>query len=119
MTTSKTMGFLEGLMDGPLTLAGLLTAVREGEGWSQTDMAARLGVSKQHLSAVEKGRKVVSPERAALWAAALGYGQEQFVRLALQQQLETAGLAFHVALTPSVPAKIRARRRGPRKATAA
>ena len=34
-----------------------------------------LGISKQHLSHIENGRKVVSPERAASWAARLGYAE--------------------------------------------
>jgi len=33
----------------------------------------RLGVSKSHLCDLEKGRKTVSPERAARWAQILGY----------------------------------------------
>ena len=32
-----------------------------------------LGVSRSHLCDVEKGRKVVSPERAAAWAKLLGF----------------------------------------------
>ena len=81
---------------GPLSFGALLTAVREGEGWSQTDMAVRLGVSRSHLCDLEKGRKSVSPARAAAFAAILGYSEKQFVRLVLQDLVNQAGLKFEV-----------------------
>lgn len=101
MTTRKspTMQFLDGLAEEPLTLGSLLVTIRDCDGLSQAELARRLGVSKSHLCDIEKGRKTVSPERAARFAAELGYSEEQFVRLALQQQVELAGLKFHVLLT--------------------
>jgi hypothetical protein len=53
-----------------------------------------------HLCDIEKGRKSVSPERASRFARELGYSEEQFVRLALQQLVEVAGLKFQVVLNP-------------------
>jgi len=44
------------------------------------------------LCDIEKGRKVVGPERAARFANVLGRSQHQFVRLALQELLDEAGL---------------------------
>jgi len=38
----------------------------------------------------------VSPERAATWAKILGYSDIQFVRLALQDQLDKAGVKMNV-----------------------
>jgi transcriptional regulator with XRE-family HTH domain len=55
-----------------------------------------LGVSRSHICDVEKGRKVVSAERAAKWAKILGYSDIQFVRLALQDQLDKAGVKMNV-----------------------
>jgi len=95
---SEAMAFLEELTGGPLTLAKLLRSIREGEGKTQIEFAKTLGVSKQHLSHVENGRKVVSPERAARWAALLGFGEAQFVRLALQDELHRAGLRYTVTV---------------------
>jgi transcriptional regulator with XRE-family HTH domain len=93
------MSLLEEIAGGPLTLGNFLKAIREGEGLSQADFAARLEISKSHLSEVETGRKAVSPARAAKWAEALGYSSQQFVQLALQEELAQAGLRFKVCLT--------------------
>src|SRR5580700_9879882 len=110
MATSKSdaMRFLEGLSGGPLTLGGLLSAIREGEEESQADLARRLGMSRQHLCDIEKGRKVVSPERAAAFAKILGYGEAQFVRLALQGMVDAAGLTLLVTVEPARGHKKRA-----------
>ena len=102
MTTSKksaAMAFLDDLIGEPLTLGSLLQTIRETDEIPQNEFARRLGVSKSHLCDIEKGRKSISPERAARFAIDLGYSDEQFVRLALQAVLETAGLDFDVALT--------------------
>jgi len=101
MTTSKqksaAVEFLERASGGPLTLGGLLRAIREGEEWSLAEMAERLGVSRGYVSNLEHG-KPVSPESAARYAKILGYGQSQFVRLALQDQLRRAGLGYRIEL---------------------
>src|SRR5436305_14054947 len=81
---SDAMAFLENLSGGPLTLAKLLRSIREEEALTQAELADTLGISKQHLSHIENGRKIVSPERAASWAARLGYAVSQFVRIALE-----------------------------------
>jgi transcriptional regulator with XRE-family HTH domain len=69
-----------------------------GEELSQVEFAGQLGISKSHLCDIEKGRKLVSPERAAIFAKILQYSSEQFVRLALQDQVEKAGLKFKVKI---------------------
>jgi transcriptional regulator with XRE-family HTH domain len=93
---SEAMRFLENLTGGPLTFGEMLSAIRLGEGLSQAEFAGVLGVSKSHLCDIEKGRKTVSPSRAARFAGLLGYSTEQFVRLALQDQVEQAGLGLIV-----------------------
>lgn len=92
------MAFLEKLSGGPLTFAKLLRSIRAGEDMTQAEFAERLGISKQHLSHIENGRKVVSAERAARWAAVLGYAETQFVRLALQDELHRVGLRYTVSV---------------------
>lgn len=87
--------FLEGLL-GPLTFGNMLWSIRMCDELSQTEFAEMLGVSRSHICDVEKGRKVVSPERAAKWAKILGYSDIQFVRLALQDQLDKAGVKMNV-----------------------
>lgn len=84
--------FLEKLAGGPLTLGRLLQSIRLGEELSLDTFASHLGVSRANLCDIEKGRRGVSAERAAEWATKLGYHREQFVELALQAQLDAAGL---------------------------
>jgi antitoxin HigA-1 len=87
---------LEKKMGGPLTLGALIAAIRLGEEMTQPEFAEKLGVSKSHLNDIEKGRKPVSPERAARYAKALGYSEAQFVKLALQDLVSRGGLRFLV-----------------------
>lgn len=63
---------------------------------SLAQFAKKLGLSASHLCDIEKGRKVVSPERAARFAKVLGRSREQFVRLSLQEQVDLAGLKMRV-----------------------
>jgi transcriptional regulator with XRE-family HTH domain len=90
------MKFLEETAGRPLTLGGLLESIRMGEEMSQATFAKKLGVSPSHLCDIEKGRKVVSPERAARFAEVLGRSREQFVRLSLQELIDEAGLKMKV-----------------------
>ena len=50
---------------------------------------------------IEKGRKAVSPKFAEEFAIRLGYSCEQFVRLALQDELRRDGLKYEIELTTS------------------
>ena len=93
---SDTMKYLEQTAGRALTLGGLLESIRLGEQMSQATFARKLGVSPSHLCDIEKGRKVVSPERAARFARTLGRSPEQFVRLSLQELVDEAGLRMKV-----------------------
>jgi len=90
------MRFLEQLTGRPLTLGGLLQSIRLGEEMSQAAFAKQLRISPSHLCDIEKGRKVVSPERAVRFAAILGRSKQQFVRLALQGVVDETGLKMNV-----------------------
>jgi plasmid maintenance system antidote protein VapI len=99
MTTKKkseALKFLEEAAGRSLTLGGLLESIRLTEELSQVAFAKKLGVSASHLCDIEKGRKVVSPERAARFAKVLGRSREQFVRLSLQELVDEAGLKLRV-----------------------
>jgi transcriptional regulator with XRE-family HTH domain len=89
---------LESAAGGPLTFGRLLRSIREGEDQSLEAFARRLGVSRMHVHDIEKQRRGVSVERAAQWAHVLGYSPEQFVQLALQAQLDAAGLRLAVVV---------------------
>jgi transcriptional regulator with XRE-family HTH domain len=95
---SEAMKLLEKLTAGPLTLGRAMESIRKCEELSQDECAKKLGVSKSHLCDVEKGRKTVSPERAAKWARTLGYPESVMVRLALQGELDAAGLKYKVEI---------------------
>ena len=93
---SDSMEYLERVAGRPLTLGGLIESIRLGEEMSQSAFAKKLGISPSHLCDIEKGRKVVSPERAARFAKTLGRSPEQFVRLSLQELVDEAGLRMKV-----------------------
>lgn len=95
---SKAIKLLEKLSGGPLTLGRAIESIRKGRELSQIDCAKKLEVSRSHLCDVEKGRKTVSPERAAKWARALGYPESVLVRLAIQAELDAAGLKYRVEI---------------------
>jgi DNA-binding transcriptional regulator YiaG len=94
---SDAMQFLESLV-GELTFGGLIEAMRQAEEMSQVDFAKKLGISKQHLCDIEKGRKFVSPERAAKFAKILGHSEQSFVALALQDIVNQGGLKLKVSV---------------------
>ena len=99
MTTKKKSDashFMESMTGGPVTFPKLLEAIRVGEEATQAKFARRLGVSRANLCDIENGRRPVSPERAAKWAKLLGYSPERFVKLALQAQIDRAGLKLQV-----------------------
>lgn len=95
--TKEAVEFLEGLV-GPLTLGKYINAIRLGDEETLDTFAKKLGISKAHLCDVEKDRRVVSAERAAKWAKRLGYPVGQFVTLALQAELDAAGLKLRVSV---------------------
>jgi antitoxin HigA-1 len=95
---SDAMRLLEQLAGGPLTLGRAVESIRRCEEWTQEECAKKLGVSKSHLCDVEKGRKTLSPERAARWARILGQPESVFVRLAMQGELDAAGLKYRVTI---------------------
>jgi transcriptional regulator with XRE-family HTH domain len=83
---------------GPLTFGRAMSGIRAIEGATLMRFAKRLGVSAQHLSDVEKDRRVVSAERAADWARRLGHPPAVLVRLALQREVDAAGLKLKVSV---------------------
>jgi transcriptional regulator with XRE-family HTH domain len=93
---SDAIRFLEKLTGGSVTLGRFLEAVRRGEELTQHAFAEKLGLSRSHLNDIEKGRKAVSPDRAARFAKILGYSEARLVQLALQDLVNRGGLKLHV-----------------------
>lgn len=92
----KTLLQLEKMAGARLTLGSLIRAIRLSEEQTQVNFALRLGVSKQFLCDVERGRRVISPQKAAEFAHLLGYSEIQFVRLCLQEMIDRAGIKLTV-----------------------
>jgi transcriptional regulator with XRE-family HTH domain len=75
-----------------------LETLRRDDKLSQAKFAKKLGLTSQKLYDIEKGRRQVSPERAAQFAKKLGHPIEVFVRLALQDQVNEGGLKLKVSV---------------------
>jgi transcriptional regulator with XRE-family HTH domain len=103
MTTRKSKGssasnLEERILGGPLTFGAAVEALRVGEEWSQANFARKLGVSRQYLCDVEKGRRPVSPDQAARFARAFGHPPDVLVELALQDAVRASGLKLKVTV---------------------
>src|ERR1700723_781634 len=101
MTTKKLSGYSassleEQILGGPLTFGAAVEGLRVGEEISQSAFAKKLGVSRQYLCDVEKGRRLVSPEQAARFAKAFGHPPHVLVRQALQDAVSASGLKLKV-----------------------
>jgi len=92
------MKFLDELVDEPMSFGSLIKTIRQCDELTQAQMAEKLSISKAHICDLEKGRKFVTPARAARFAKILGYSEVQFVRLALKDQIDQAGLNLKVIL---------------------
>lgn len=81
---------------GRLTFSKFLVSWRKSENLSQVEFAKKLGISKANLCDLEKGRKRVSPERAATIARKLGLPPAGLIKLALQDMLDAQRLDYQV-----------------------
>ncbi len=90
--------FLEGLRGSPLTFGRMIASVRVADEISQAELARRLGISRANLCDIEKARRSVTVKRAAQFARILGYSVNQFVAVAVEDQLRKAGLKVQVRL---------------------
>ena len=103
MTTRKLKGssgseLEERILGTRLTFGAAVEGLRVGEEISQAAFARKLGISRQYLCDVEKGRRLVSPEQAARFAKAFGHPPNVLVRLALQDAVSASGLKLRVSI---------------------
>lgn len=84
----------EAQLGWPQSLGDALHKLRAAEGATLRAYAARLEVSSQHVSDVERGARHLTPARAAEWADKLAVPRAAFVRLALLRY--TAGLGLRI-----------------------
>lgn len=95
---SKILKKLEKMSGRKMTLGSMLESIRLSDECPQKEFAKKMGISQSHLCDIEKGRKSVSPARAAQFAKALGYSESQFIRFAIQDELNRSGLKFNVLI---------------------
>jgi len=93
---AHTLSQLEKISGQALSLGNFLWAIRKGAEISQVAFAETLGISKQCLCDLEHGRRTLNPQQAAKFATLLGYPISQFVRLAIQDELNRYHLPLHV-----------------------
>jgi len=87
---------------GILTLGRFLSSWRKSEEMNQKEFAKKIGISSANLCDIEKGRKGVSIFKAAEIAKKIGYSPTVLVQLALQEQIESSGLAYTVEVKKRV-----------------
>lgn len=68
---SKAMKFLDKAIGTPMSFGSNLEAIRLSDSESKVAFAKKLGISQVYLSQIEKGIKLVSPERATNFAKIL------------------------------------------------
>jgi transcriptional regulator with XRE-family HTH domain len=95
---SSTRKFLEDLRGGPLTFGQMIRSLRVSDEISQVELAEKLHVSRAFLCDIEHDRRLMSAHKAAEFARIMGYSQEQFVAVAIEDQLRNAGMEVHVEL---------------------
>ncbi|MCM0604587.1 MAG: helix-turn-helix transcriptional regulator [Xanthomonadaceae bacterium] len=98
MSTKKKIYGLKDLEKsfGKLTFGRVLSSWRAREELSQKEFAKRIGISAANLCDIEKGRKGVSPEKAEQIALILGSSPTFLVKLAIEEQLQAAGLKYEI-----------------------
>ena len=95
---SSARRFLAELRGGELGFGEMIESLRITDGFSQTALAKKLRMSRAQLCDIEKGRRVVVAKRAAQMAKVMGYSVNQFVAVALEDQLRRAGIPRRVTL---------------------
>lgn len=90
--------YLQKLRGRPLTFGKMIESLRKSDEISQVELAQKMDFSKAQLCDIEKGRRSVNPETAARFAKVLGYSVNQFVSVAIEDQLRKAGLKLKVEL---------------------
>lgn len=89
---------LDDLIGEPESFGQLVWAFRQCENLSQEALAKRIGVSKQYISAIENGHKLVSIEQAKKLAEIFEMPPKMFIESLMQQQLNNCHVNYKVEL---------------------
>ena len=80
------------------SFGSFVRGIRQSDGLTQTELAKRLGCTRQYINAIESDRQEVGIETATRIGTALGYGPLTFLEVLIRTQLSRAGLSVKVAL---------------------
>lgn len=83
---------------GHISFGDALKDFREIQGYTQVELAKLLGISKQELCNIEKGRKIISVERSVTFAKALKLPKTVFASYILEDALYRAGIKGEVII---------------------
>ena len=81
-----------------ITFGSVLRAYRLMNQVSQISLAKKLFMTRQNLCDIEKGRQIVSAEKAKKIAKTIGMSEKVAVEASLQDQLKKAKLKYKVEL---------------------
>ncbi len=95
---TKTKEYLRKLRGDSLTFGQMIESLRKSDEISQITLARKVRISRAHLCDIEKGRRTVTIGRAAQLAKVMGYSVNQFIALALENELRNAGYRVRVHL---------------------
>lgn len=102
MTTKKTQDALSNeLVDykgSELTLAQVMKAHRECEGWTLEEAAQTLGMSRQALHQYESGASLPSIEQTIRLAKGLGAMPDMWLIYRIEAELKNQGMDYKVIL---------------------
>ena len=84
---------------GPMTVGLFLRAIREADELTQVEFAKRLKISRANLCDIEKGRKLLSTERAIKFSKLLKLPELTLIKLSLQDLLRHSRVNYNVELT--------------------
>lgn len=81
---------------GPVSFGQFINSFRLSFELTQVQFALKLKISKQELCDIEKGRKLVSVDRAVDFARRLKHSEKLFAKYVIEDQLRKSGLNLRV-----------------------
>lgn len=89
MNTKSLVKRLDKICKNPESLGKVIRSIRLCDEMTLKDFANILNVSVSYLSDIEHGRKLIGARKAYEYAEKLGYPVTEFVRLALQDEVNS------------------------------
>lgn len=83
---------------GLFSFATFMLGIRTTMGFSQVEMAKKLGISKAALCEIEKGRTLVGPKTAVRYARKAGFSETVAIEACFQDQLRKVNIKKKVRI---------------------